>query len=62
MIGKGFKSKAGLDFLLGSDDDREIVDNWSIVSVLFDEGVSSIFSEDGTYFNILFSYYVFIWF
>lgn len=47
--GKGFKPKAGLDSLPGSDDDRETADNWSTASVLSDEGVSSIPSEDGTY-------------
>lgn len=45
--GKGFKPKAGLDSLPGSDDDRETADNWSTASVLSDEGVSSIPSEDG---------------
>lgn len=46
---KGFKPKAGLDSLPGSDDDRETADNWSTASVLSDEGVSSIPSEDGMY-------------
>lgn len=55
---KGFKPKAGLDSLPGSDDDRETADNWSTASVLSDEGVSSIPSEDGTYLNTPPSHYV----